>query len=225
MSYKYKNSFLLGHIELTEKQSQFHKIMRNPETRVVFISGPAGTAKTFLSVYTAIYKHNQDNLLKILYLRSLAESADKGMGFLKGSMDDKFNPYIGPLEDKLDELLNSHEKHQLQQRDAVDAAPINFIRGATWRNKVVIVDEAQNMTVKELTTVITRISANSTLYICGDTMQSDINATGFQKFCKVFDDEESRSHGVHHLHFTKDDVMRDKIISYLVDKIEKSDLN
>ena len=96
MSYKYKNSFLLGHIELTEKQSQFHKIMRNPDTRVVFISGPAGTAKTFLSVYTAIYKHNQDTLLKILYLRSLAESAEKGMGFLKGSMDDKFNPYIGP---------------------------------------------------------------------------------------------------------------------------------
>ena len=157
MSYKYKNSFLLGHIELTEKQSQFHKIMRNPETRVVFISGPAGTAKTFISVYTAIYKHNEDNLLKILYLRSLAESAEKGLGFLKGSMDDKFNPYIGPLEDKLDELLSPHEKQQIQQRNAVDAAPINFIRGATWRNKVVIVDEAQNMTIKELTTVITRI--------------------------------------------------------------------
>ena len=95
---------MLGHIELTEKQSIFHKTMRNPETRVVFISGPAGTAKTFLSVYTALWKHNKDNLLKILYLRSLDESADKGMGFLKGSMDDKFNPYIGPLEDKLDEL-------------------------------------------------------------------------------------------------------------------------
>ena len=88
-----------------------------------------------------------------------------------------------------------------------------------------IVDEAQNMTVKELTTVITRISANSTLYICGDTMQSDIKATGFQKFCKVFDDEESKSYGIHHLEFTKDDVMRDKIISYLVDKIEKNELN
>ena len=222
MSYKYKNSFLLGHIELTEKQSKFHKIMRNPETRVVFMSGPAGTAKTFLSVYSALYKHNKDQLLKILYLRSLAESAEKSMGFLKGSMDDKFNPYIGPLEDKLDELLNAHEKHQLQQRDA---APINFIRGATWRNKVVIVDEAQNMTVKELTTVITRISVNTTLYVCGDTMQSDIRSTGFEKFCKVFDDEESRSHGIHHLAFNKDDVMRDKIISYLVDKIEKSDLN
>ena len=225
MSYKYKNSILLGHIELTEKQSKFHKIMRNPETRVVFISGPAGTAKTFMSVYTALYKYNQDNLLKILYLRSLAESAEKGMGFLKGSMDDKFNPYTGPLEDKLDELLNKQEKIQIEQRNVVDTAPINFLRGATWRNKVVIVDEAQNMTIKELTTVVTRMSKGSTLYICGDTMQSDIRSTGFEKFCKVFDDEESRSYGIHHLEFTKDDVMRDKIISYLVDKIEKSDLN
>ena len=224
MSYKYKNSILLGHIELTEKQSKFHKIMRNPETRVVFISGPAGTAKTFISVYTALYKHNQDNLLKILYLRSLAESAEKGMGFLKGSMDDKFNPYTGPLEDKLDELLNKQEKIQLEQRNVVDTAPINFLRGATWRGKVVIVDEAQNMTVKEITTVLTRIGQRSTLFLCGDTMQSDIKSTGYQKFCKIFDDEESKSYGIYHLEFTKEDVMRDKIISYLVDKIEKSDL-
>ena len=224
MSHKYKNS-LLGHIELTEKQSQFHKIMRSPETRVVFISGPAGTAKTFISVYTALYKYNQDNLLKILYLRSLAESADKGMGFLKGSMDDKFNPYTGPLEDKLDELLNKQEKIQIEQRNVVDTAPINFLRGATWRGKVVIVDEAQNMTVKEITTVLTRIGQRSTLFLCGDTMQSDIKSTGYQKFCKIFDDEESKSYGIYHLEFTKEDIMRDKIISYLVDKIEKSDLN
>ena len=224
MSYKYKNSIVLGHIELTEKQSKFHKIMRNPETRVVFISGPAGTAKTFISVYTALYKHNQDNLLKILYLRSLAESAEKGMGFLKGSMDDKFHPYTGPLEDKFDELLTKQEKIQIAQRNVVDTAPINFLRGATWRGKTVIVDEAQNMTSKEITTVLTRIGAGSTLFFCGDTMQSDIKSTGYQKFCEIFDDEESRGYGIHHLQFTKEDVMRDKIISYLVDKIEKSDL-
>ena len=225
MSYRYKNSLLLGHIELTEKQDQFHKIMRDPKTRVVFISGPAGTAKTFLSVYTALYKHNEDNQLKILYLRSLAESAEKGMGFLKGSMDDKFNPYMGPLEDKLDELLNKQERDQIEHRNALDAAPINFLRGATWRDKVVIVDEAQNMTVKEITTVVTRISRGSTLFVCGDTMQSDIRSAGFAKFCQIFDDEESRSYGIHHLSFTKEDIMRDKIIVYLVDKIEKSDLN
>jgi|TARA_R110000737_G_scaffold301130_1_gene308096 phosphate starvation-inducible PhoH-like protein len=225
MSYRYKNSLLLGHIELTEKQDKFHKIMRDPMTRVVFISGPAGTAKTFLSVYTALYKHNEDNQLNILYLRSLAESAEKGIGFLKGSMDDKFNPYMGPLEDKLDELLNRQERDQINHRNALDAAPINFLRGATWRDKVVIVDEAQNMTVKEITTVVTRISRGSTLFICGDSMQSDIRSTGFTRFCEIFDDEESKSYGIHHLGFTKEDIMRDKIISYLVDKIEKSDLN
>ena len=223
MSYKQNRS--LGHIELTEKQSEFHKVMRNPQTRVVFISGPAGTAKTFLSIYTALYKHYDDNLLNILYLRSLAESADKGMGFLKGTRDDKFGPYVGPLEDKLEELLSPAEKKHIEMKQVVQAAPINFMRGATWRNKVVIVDEAQNMTIKELTTILTRISRNSTLFICGDTMQSDIKKTGFAKFCEVFDDEESQSYGIHHLEFTKDDVMRDKIIRYLVEKIEKSNLN
>tara|TARA_R110002167_G_scaffold325346_2_gene531413 strand:- start:8423 stop:9025 length:603 start_codon:yes stop_codon:yes gene_type:complete len=198
--------------------------MRDPKTRIVFISGPAGTAKTFLSVYTALYKYNEDKLLKILYLRSLAESAEKGMGFLKGSVDEKFNPYMGPLEDKLDELLNGPEKKQIQDRKVLEAAPINFLRGATWRNKMVIVDEAQNMTTRELTTIITRISNNTTLFLCGDSMQSDIRATGFTKFCNIFGDEESGSFGIHHLEFTKEDIMRDKIISYLVDKIEKSQM-
>ena len=147
MSYKQNRS--LGHIELTERQVEFHKIMRNPKTRVVFLSGPAGTAKTFLSIYTALYKHYDDNLLNILYLRSLAESADKGMGFLKGTMDDKFGPYVGPLEDKLEELLSPAEKKHIEMKQVVQAAPINFMRGATWRDKVVIVDEAQNMTVKD----------------------------------------------------------------------------
>ena len=223
MSQKHNRS--LGHIELTEKQAEFHKVMRSPRTRVVFLSGPAGTAKTFLSVYTGLYKYYENSLINILYLRSLAESADKGMGFLKGTLDDKFGPYMGPLEDKLEELLIPAEKKHMELKQVIQAAPINFMRGATWRNKAVIVDEAQNMTVKELITIVTRISKNSTLFICGDTMQSDIKATGFEKFCKAFNDEESRSHGVYHLEFTKDDIMRDKIIGFLVEKIEKSNLN
>ena len=172
MSQKHNRS--LGHIELTEKQAEFHKIMRDPKTRIVFISGPAGTAKTFLSVYTGLYKYYENSSINILYLRSLAESADKGMGFLKGTIDDKFGPYMGPLEDKLEELLIPAEKKHMELKQVIQAAPINFMRGATWRNKAVIVDEAQNMTIKELTTIVTRISTNSTLFICGDTMQSDI---------------------------------------------------
>tara|TARA_R110000824_G_scaffold143979_2_gene311774 strand:- start:15974 stop:16645 length:672 start_codon:yes stop_codon:yes gene_type:complete len=223
MSQKHNRS--LGHIELTEKQAEFHKVMRDPKTRIVFISGPAGTAKTFLSVYTGLYKYYENSSINILYLRSLAESADKGMGFLKGTIEDKFGPYMGPLEDKLEELLIPAEKKHMELKQVIQAAPINFMRGATWRNKAVIVDEAQNMTIKELTTIVTRISTNSTLFICGDTMQSDIKSTGFERFCKTFNDEESRTNGIYHLEFGKEDIIRDKIIRYLVEKIEKSNLN
>jgi len=198
--------------------------MKNPRTRVILLSGPAGTAKTFLSVYTGLYKYYENSLIDILYLRNLTESAEKGMGFLKGTLDDKFGPYMGPLEDKLEELLLPAEKKHMELKQVIQAAPINIMRGAPWRNRTVIVDEAQNMTAKELITIVTRISTNTTLFICGDTMQSDIKATGFEKFCKVFNDEESRSHGVYHLEFTKDDVMRDEIIGFLVEKIEKSNL-
>ena len=166
MSQKHNRS--LGHIELTEKQAAFHKIMKNPRTRVILLSGPAGTAKTFLSVYTGLYKYYENSLIDILYLRNLTESAEKGMGFLKGTLDDKFGPYMGPLEDKLEELLLPAEKKHMELKQVIQAAPINFMRGATWRNKAVIVDEAQNMTVKELITIVTRISTNTTLFICGD---------------------------------------------------------
>jgi phosphate starvation-inducible PhoH-like protein len=216
------SSLLLGHIELTEKQQSFFKAMSDPSSRIVFLSGPAGTAKTFLSAYTALSLYNQNRDLSILYLRSVVESADRGLGFLKGDMDDKFGPYMAPLEDKIDELLNDQEKSMLKQRDVLEAAPINFIRGQSWRDRVVIVDEAQNMSAKELTTVLTRIGRNTKIFLCGDTMQSDIRSTAFKSFCHMFGDELSNKHGIYHFAFGKEDIMRDKIISYLVERIEKA---
>ena len=196
--------------------------MTAPNVRVVFLSGPAGTAKTFLSVYAALHLYNKDDLFKILYLRSVVESADRGLGFLKGDTEDKFGPYMAPLEDKIDELLNEPEKIMLKQKEVLSAEPINFIRGQSWREKIVIVDEAQNMSVRELTTIITRIGRNSKIFFCGDTMQSDISKTGFQKFINAFNDEESREFGLHCLQFEKEDIIRDPILSYIIEKIEKS---
>ena len=219
------NSLLLGHIELTPKQHEFFKIMSDPNTRIVFIGGPAGTAKTFLSVYTALSIYNQDKESKILYLRSAVESAERSLGFLKGDMDDKFGPYMAPLLDKIDELLNKPEKDQLKNKKVLEAEPINFLRGQTWRDKVVIVDEAQNMSAKELTTILTRIGKNSRLFICGDALQSDIRNSGFDKFNGLFDDPESRRHGIFSVRFGKEDIIRDKIITYLVEKIEKMQTN
>lgn len=216
-----ENSLLLGHIELTPKQKEFYDILSAPDIRIVFIGGPAGTSKTFLSVYTALDLYNDNKDLKILYLRSVVESAERSLGYLKGDMDDKFGPYMAPLLDKVDELLNSIEKQQLQNKKVLEAEPINFLRGCTWRDKIVIVDEAQNMSIKELTTILTRIGRGSKLFICGDSLQSDIKNSGFDKLATLFADETSRRHGIASISFDKSDIIRDKIITYIVEKIEK----
>ena len=92
------------------------------------------------------------------------------MGALPGNADEKFNPYMLPLEDKLEELLKPSDHQRLFYEKRIDALPINYLRGANWRNKVVVADEAQNFTFKELTTLITRIGEGTKLFVCGDFM-------------------------------------------------------
>ena len=216
-----KNDIMLGHFELTPKQDKFIKTMTDPKTRVVFISGPAGTSKSLISVYAALQLWNYNRDLSIFYLRSIVESADRGLGFLKGDIDDKVEPYMAPLMDKLSELLNDGELKELENSKSLEGGPINFLRGQSWRDKIVIVDEAQNLSQRELTTVMTRVGRDTKLYVCGDPMQSDIKNSGFVDFFDLFDDEESQDNGIYCLQFTKNDIMRDAIVSYIVDKIEK----
>jgi len=216
-----KNDILLGHIELTKKQTEFLKILTNPKTRVVFLKGPAGTSKSLLSVYAALQLWNVNRDLSIFYLRSVVESADRGLGFLKGDIDDKVEPYMAPLMDKISELLSDTEQSELKKSGSLEGGPINFLRGQSWRDKIVIVDEAQNLSQRELTTVMTRVGRDTKLYICGDPMQSDIKNSGFVDFFNLFDDTDSQDNGIYCLQFTKSDIMRDAIVSYIVDKIEK----
>ena len=161
--------------------------------------------------------------MDLLYVRTAIESADKGLGALPGTLEDKFNPYMAPLEDKLDELLppTTPIAEELIQSGRIQAMPINFLRGANWINKIIIADESQNFTFKELVTLITRIGENSKLIICGDMMQSDINGkTGFYDMIKLFDCEESRDRGIHCFRFTEDDILRSKILKYIVQKLK-----
>ena len=216
-----KNDIMLGHFELTPKQDKFIKTMTDPKTRVVFISGPAGTSKSLISVYAALQLWNYNRDLSIFYLRSIVESADRGLGFLKGDIDDKVEPYMAPLMDKLSELLNDGELKDLENSKSLEGGPINFLRGQSWRDKIVIVDEAQNLSQRELTTVMTRVGRDTKLYVCGDPMQSDIKNSGFVDVFNLFDDTDSQDNGIYCLQFTKSDIMRDAIVSYIVDKIEK----
>lgn len=210
--------------KLTAKQKKFLNIATDSETKIMFIAGPAGSSKTYMTVYSALRLLCTNRDCDLLYIRTIIESADKGLGALPGDLNEKFNPYTAPLEDKLSEILprNDTTKRELLDNGRIDAMPINFLRGVNWKDKIVIMDEAQNATIKELTTLITRIGRNTRLYICGDFMQSDINGkSGFGKMFDLFDDEESTRKGIHCFEFGEEDIVRSEILKYIIYKLRK----
>jgi|TARA_Y100000289_G_scaffold19707_1_gene19044 phosphate starvation-inducible PhoH-like protein len=218
-----KLTFKVNNLRLTEKQKIFLALALQEETNIMFVSGPAGSTKTYMAVYAALRHLSADDDLDMFYVRTVIESADKGLGALPGSVEEKINPYMAPLEDKLMEMLpqNKTVRRELIDSGRIQAMPINFLRGASWKDKVVVADEAQNFTFKELTTLITRLGHNSKLFICGDFMQSDINGkSGYADMFNLFKDQESQDNGIHCFSFNKNDILRSELQKYIIGKLE-----
>lgn len=218
-----KIEFKQRKFKLSEKQKQLLDICLNPETKIVFIAGPAGTAKTWMSVYSALNLLATNKELELIYVRSIAESGDKGLGSLPGTVDEKFLPFLLPLEDKMDEIITAPTMVSLRKDGIISALPVNFVRGSSWQNKIIACDECQNFSKKELTTLITRIGENSKMFFSGDLMQSDIRNSGFSQFLECFDNEESRAQGIHVFKFDKSDIFRSEILKFIIEKIESMD--
>lgn len=209
--------------KFTENQIDFLKTALDQDSKLLFLSGPAGTAKTYMAVYSALQAMMDSNLEKgILYIRSIAESAQRSMGALPGSLEEKFAVFAGPFYDKLDEMLNTSDIKILREKNMFDCIPVNYVRGANWDDTIVIIDEAQNFSYGELVTVLTRIGEDSKIIICGDIMQSDINNSGFAEIFSTFDSEDSVENGVICKQFTTEDIKRSKIVKFIVSKLENN---
>jgi phosphate starvation-inducible protein PhoH and related proteins len=207
--------------KFTQNQVDFLKTALDRETKLMFLAGPAGTAKTYMAVYSALQAVMTSGLEKdVLYVRSIAESSQRGLGSLPGSIDEKFAVFAGPFYDKLDEMLSTSDIKLLREKKMFECMPVNFVRGANWNDRVVIIDEAQNFTYNELMTVLTRIGEDSKIIICGDMMQSDIRDSGFNQIFEAFDDEESKQRGIHCTRFGVEDIKRSEILKYIVSKLE-----
>lgn len=208
--------------DLTARQKELIDLILDRDTKVVFLSGPAGTSKTFVSVLAGLMLMQKHAVSDILYIRSVVESASRSMGYLPGEAGDKMEPYLRPLRDKLDEMLPANEVNQLVKDQRVEGVPVGFLRGASFNARFIFADEAQNLDHKELLTVLTRVGRFSKLIVAGDPLQPDINGkSGFAPLYKLFDDEESRANGVHCFTFTKDDIVRSGLVRYIVDRIER----
>lgn len=219
---KIKQNLLIYERDLTDKQKQFVELALDKNAKMIFLSGPAGTSKSYISVYCALKLFNLKKISDLIYIRSAVESSDNKIGFLPGEAQDKMMPYIQPLKEKLDELLPKSDIDFLEKDKRIDSIPIGFLRGLNWNAKCIIADEAQNMTSKELITLITRVGEFSKIFILGDPDQSDINGkSGFLKIMNLFDDQESRDQGIHVFKFDENDVVRSGLVQYIIKKIKK----
>ena len=207
--------------KFTAKQQRFLKTALDEETKIIFVSGPAGSSKTYMGVYALLQLMQQDFDKDLIYIRSIVESADKGLGSLPGDISEKFDPFLMPLYDKMEEILCEGDMIYLKNKEKISALPVNFLRRASWRNKLIFADEAQNFTKKELTTLTTRIGEDTKIIIGGDFMQSDINGkTGFKEFFNIFDDDESKAMGIHTFSFTSRDIVRSEILKFIIKRLD-----
>lgn len=206
--------------ELTPAHKSLVGLFHSPDSKLLFVDGPAGTAKTYCAALAALNLLKSHRVDEIIYIRSIIESASKSMGSLPGEVDDKFLPWTLPLQEKLSELVSTSTSRMLFEKSIVKAVPVNYVRGLTFKDSVVIVDEAQNLTRSELVTILTRFGEDSKMIVIGDCMQSDIqNRSGFYDIFNTFDDQESEDNGVYCFKFTDKDIMRSEMLKFIVRKL------
>lgn len=148
------------------------------EKKHILVHGLPGTGKTFISLYLALKDLLSDSKIeKVIIIRSAVSARE--IGFVPGSAKDKMRVYEEPYYEICSRLFDRDDAYtQLKMRKMVDFAPTSFLRGLTFENCVVIIDEVQNLNDHEISTVITRMGQNSRIIFCGDFRQSDFATKG-----------------------------------------------
>lgn len=178
-------------VALTDTQHEFFEAYNNAEADAYLLHGSAGVGKSFLSLYFAMQDilHPESTYKKIILIRSSVQSRD--LGFLPGTLAEKMEIYETPYKDICADLTNNKSAYEkLKETGKIEFMSSSFLRGTTFNDAIIIIDEAQNMTFHEISTAVTRIGNNSKLIVCGDSKQDDLIKTktdqsGFRDFIAV----------------------------------------
>ncbi len=175
--------------------------------------GTAGTGKTFISVYKGLEDvlDRGNHYEKLVLLRSAVSARD--IGALPGSLEEKAMVYEMPYYEICSALFSNNQAYmRLKEQGKIQFALTSFIRGITFDNSVVIVDEIQNCTYQELYSIMTRVGENSYIVFCGDFKQTDIRDSGLHKFLAVL----RRMGSVGFYEFTADDIVRSALVKEFI---------
>lgn len=155
----------------TAGQSRYVKAIR--ENELVFCRGPAGSGKTYLAVAMAVNALRTELVRKIVLVRPAVEAGER-LGFLPGDMLAKVNPYLRPLLDALNDILDFEQVKTYMAKDLVEIVPLAYMRGRTLNNTFMILDEAQNTTATQMKMFLTRMGTDSRIVVTGDATQTDL---------------------------------------------------
>lgn len=181
----------------------------------LMLHGCAGTGKTFISLYLALDDLQKEEHDRIVLVRSAVPTRE--MGFLPGTEDEKSKVYENPYVNIMQELFSRGDNPygQLKQKGIISFLTTSYIRGTTFNDSVIIVDECQNMTFHELDSIITRVGRNCRIIFCGDFFQADLKNNGLNDFMKIIKAMEEFDF----IEFGINDIVRsDFVKSYLVQK-------
>jgi phosphate starvation-inducible PhoH-like protein len=187
---------------------------------LVFGTGPAGTGKTWLAVAHAIHLFERKEVDRIILSRPAVEAGER-LGFLPGDMREKVDPYLRPIYDALDDLMDPRTVERLMQTGEIEIAPLAFMRGRTLSNAAVILDEAQNTTSMQMKMFLTRLGENSRMVVTGDPSQVDLPAgqtSGLAEAVRLLKGVE----GIGHATFNHEDVIRHELVVRIVEAYDKA---
>lgn len=201
-------------VPMTRKQGDLIDILRLK--RLVSINGPAGTAKTFISVSFAAEALQAGEIDKIVITRPMVECG-KPMGALPGDENQKFNPWIENMMEIFEGKLGKTKARNYLQEGRIYAIPLERARGRTFINSIVILDEAQNSTQEQMKMFLTRMGSNSKVFVCGDQDQSDLPKhvrSGFDDLIDIHG--QMLSSEQEYFEFDENDIVRDPMVKSII---------
>ena len=202
---------------LNERQKLYIEAIKN--FMVTFSTGCAGTGKTWICTALAAEMLDRGEIDKIVITRPAVE-AGENLGFLPGELEEKFDPYLQPFRDVLNKRLGKSYVDYLIKSGRVEAAPLAYMRGRTFTDTFVILDEAQNTTPEQMKMFLTRVGQGCKVVVNGDATQKDIKGvSGLQ-------DAVSRIiwiPSVKHIHFTREHVVRSGFVQEVIESYERDD--
>ena len=186
---------------------------------LTFCIGPAGTGKTYLAVAIAVSMLKNKQIRRIVLARPAVEAGEK-LGFLPGDVQAKVNPYLRPLFDALEDMMDFVQMKKFMELDIIEIIPLAFMRGRTLNEAVIICDEAQNTSALQMLMVLTRLGHGSKMIITGDITQIDLEPGQKSGMIEAIETLR-RIKGIGYVELNQRDIVRHKLVQKIVQAYKK----